>query len=195
MDPLTAYALINAGSSIFGGFMQNNANAKQAQTNRNFENEQAERQMAFQREMRTTEYQSAVKDMRAAGLNPILAAKLGGSSSPSGASGSGSSAHMENVFQDAGGVAMTAIKQKADLRLTEEMTKTEASKQALNYSNAGGHFGFPGVLKVPFSSAANAAKALGEVKKNAIRPGSWTNTRNNMRIGIQNRLHPQPLAA
>lgn len=42
---------------------------------------EASRSRAFQREMRDTQYQAAMKDMRKAGLNPILAAKVGGSQS------------------------------------------------------------------------------------------------------------------
>lgn len=45
----------------------------------------AKDQMNFQREMSNTSYQRQMDDMRAAGLNPILAAKMGGASTPSGA--------------------------------------------------------------------------------------------------------------
>ena len=51
-----------------------------------FNKRSADKQMRFQDSQSRTQYQRAVADMRAAGLNPMLAAKLGGNAAMSGAS-------------------------------------------------------------------------------------------------------------
>jgi hypothetical protein len=60
--------------TFLGGREQNVASAMAAQ-----------RQMDFQREMSDTSYQRQIKDLEAAGINPMLVTKLGGASTPVGA--------------------------------------------------------------------------------------------------------------
>ena len=67
-------ALINGGLSYMG---QSSANA--------FNAEEAEKNRQWQEQMRATQYQTAVKDMQAAGLNPMLAYQNGGAGNLSGA--------------------------------------------------------------------------------------------------------------
>lgn len=58
---------------------------RQIQANNQWNAEQAQKQMDFQREMSDTAHQREIADLKAAGLNPVLSARLGGASTPSGA--------------------------------------------------------------------------------------------------------------
>ena len=93
----------------------------------------ADKQMAFQADMSGTAYKRAMADMKKAGLNPILAGKLGPASTPSGA--------MANIpdFGQTFNTAYSAQTQRmqtlgnlekiaADINLTQQQTKKVAQE-------------------------------------------------------------------
>lgn len=113
------------------------ANMGESATNRSFQAQQTTAQNAFQERMSNTAHQREAADLRAAGINPILAAQSG-ASTPSGSSASGSqgsavSATMQNPFGNFGGLATNALeamtmfggleKQSAETALMRAQTK------------------------------------------------------------------------
>ncbi|WNK13450.1 MAG: DNA pilot protein [Microvirus sp.] len=117
MEWMAGASLLGSAANLFGGINSAagaannnsmvNANNQQQIALQIAANQQnatmAQNQMDFQREMSNTAYQRQMADMRAAGLNPILAyQKGGGSSTPPGASGTASGTSLSNSYQNPG---------------------------------------------------------------------------------------------
>ncbi|AXL15258.1 DNA pilot protein [Microviridae sp.] len=102
IDPFFG-SLLAGGLSFLGGERRNKAASAQSQ-----------RQMDFQEKMSSTAHQRQVADLKAAGLNPILSARYGGSSTPG-----GSSAPVTNSIGEAATTAMAARRMQADVKKIE----------------------------------------------------------------------------
>ena len=97
---------------------------------------QAQAQMDFQERMRSTQYQTAVDDMKAAGLNPMLAYSQGGAGTPTGAMGSVSTAQMKNSLGAGVAAYNAASTAKADVQLKDATTTESLSRTNVNEQSA-----------------------------------------------------------
>lgn len=118
-------ALISSAASLVGGHMRNKA-AKAASA----------RQMAFQKEMSDTSYQRGMKDMQKAGLNPILAGKVGGASTPT-----GSTYNPENIVTNAVNSYLQTKQNQANVKNTEAQTAKINAETKVIEDSSGSSFG------------------------------------------------------
>lgn len=121
-----------------------------------FNQRSANKQMRFESDMSNTAYQRGMRDMKAAGLNPMLAAKLGGASTPSGAS-----ANMPSL----GGAINTSesiANQKKMTNAQIELMKSQASLNSANAAHAQAQAGYIGVQTVAGLPGAQAGLYRGQ---------------------------------
>lgn len=93
------------GMSFLSSIISNLMNAGSQASAKKYNSAEAAAERAFAKEMRGTAYQDTIKDMIAAGINPILAANNGATATPSGASASIGTQHYNQQSAQAAAVS------------------------------------------------------------------------------------------
>lgn len=100
---------------------------EEAERNRKFQAEQARLNRQFQERLSSTAHQRQMDDLAAAGINPLLTARLGGASTASGSMASGAMPTIQNAL---GAAASSA------LRMREINNKIKQTEENINLTKA-----------------------------------------------------------
>ena len=143
-----------------------------AQQNNSWSAEQAMQQIEFQERMSNTAHQREIADLKSAGLNPVLSAKLGGASTPVGASGTTDTSITGSIVQLMDKM-LTVESDNAKMQLTRELANMSGSGAGSEKPN--------GILAalidlIPGISSGNANAAANQIAE------QWNNVSEDSKI-------------
>lgn len=175
---------------MMSGLLSNLANAGSQASAKKYNTAEAAAERAFQKEMRGTAYQDTIKDMIAAGINPILAATNGATSATSGSSASiGSQRYNQQSAQAASVTAMyeygnnTAELAEKYLQLAKQSTSAKQFKTAKSWEQSASELATSSAKQVQqYTYAANelgkGLAGVGEAARDAVRKAGETAKKN-----------------
>ena len=115
-NPIALIERLSLIQSFLGGLISSVVGAGISSA---FGQKSANKQMDFQEKMSNTSYQRAMADMKAAGLNPMLAYSQGGASTPTGASHSAPNVDI--------GSSASSIAQSKQIKAQTQVTQAQAT--------------------------------------------------------------------
>ena len=147
--------IVSAGLNLIGGVATNNANTDIANSANQAAQQIAAQNNAFNAQQFATRYQTTVKDLQAAGLNPMLAYGQGAGSPIAGqAAPVNVPAPRQNVLASASEGFLNARQNAADIKLKDEQANATNAQAEVNRTQA-------------LNQIANTAKAVQDTKTSA----------------------------
>jgi hypothetical protein len=121
---------VGAVGSYMGTTSANQANQAMSQAQMDFQREENKRAMDFSQSMADTSYQRGIADLKAAGINPMLAYQHGGAASPQGVSSGGSTATMQSALGNAVNSATSSMQTGINYVTGMQQVQNMMSQQA-----------------------------------------------------------------